>query len=186
MSLIQIDMFEGKGALIPTGTVLDFAGSIAPPGFIICDGAAISRTDYETLFNVIGTTFGIGDGSTTFNLPDARGRTTIGAGQGDGLTNRTLAEKLGSETVALTESQLASHNHIASGIVKPRALNGKGEKSSDPTARWMADASSDIYADSHNVEMGESPVSVTVQNAGSGEAHDNIQSSIVFNKIIKT
>ena len=66
-------------ALVPTGTVLAFAGSSAPSGFLLCDGRAVSRTTYTSLFSVIGTTYGSGDGSTTFNLPDMRGRVAVGS-----------------------------------------------------------------------------------------------------------
>jgi len=59
---------------IPSGVVFPFAGTTAPYGYLICDGRAVSRTDYADLFLMIGTTYGIGDGSTTFNLPDYRGR----------------------------------------------------------------------------------------------------------------
>lgn len=65
---------------IPAGSMIDFAGSAAPNGFLLCNGAAISRTAYASLFAVIGTTFGAGDGSTTFNIPDARNRARVGSG----------------------------------------------------------------------------------------------------------
>jgi microcystin-dependent protein len=65
---------------IPTGVFMPFAGTVAPAGFLICDGAAISRTTHAALFAVIGTTYGIGDGSTTFNIPDLRACTPVGAG----------------------------------------------------------------------------------------------------------
>lgn len=65
----------GSAALLmPTGVVLPFAGSSAPSGWLACDGTAISRTTYATLFAAISTSYGVGDGSTTFNLPDFRGR----------------------------------------------------------------------------------------------------------------
>lgn len=66
----------------PPGTVISFAGSTAPEGWMICDGAAISRTDYAGLFAAIGTLWGIGNGSTTFNLPDLEGRFLRGADNG--------------------------------------------------------------------------------------------------------
>ena len=62
-----------RGVLMPTGTVIAFAGVMPPPGWMECDGMAISRTTYAALFAVIGTTYGAGDGQTTFNLPDLRG-----------------------------------------------------------------------------------------------------------------
>lgn len=61
-------------AYLPAGSLVDFAGTSAPAGWLMCDGAAISRTTYADLFAVISTAYGIGDGSTTFNLPDFRGR----------------------------------------------------------------------------------------------------------------
>ncbi len=61
-------------AVTPPGTIQVYAGSVAPAGFLICDGSAISRTTYAALYTAIGGTFGGGDGSSTFNLPDLRGR----------------------------------------------------------------------------------------------------------------
>lgn len=95
----------------PTGSGSLFYGSIAPSGWLFCDGAAISRVTFSELFGVIGTVFGVGDGSATFNIPDFRGRSVIGVGAGAGLTNRILAATGGLEEVALSEGELASHNH---------------------------------------------------------------------------
>ena len=83
---------------MPTGSVIPYAGKSAPDGWLLCDGAAVSRTTYAALFTVIGTTFGSGDGSTTFNLPDLRGRVAVGVdsdanlGTRAGEKNRTLTE----------------------------------------------------------------------------------------------
>jgi microcystin-dependent protein len=88
-----------------------FAGSSAPTGWLVCDGSAISRATYSALFAVIGTTYGAGNGSTTFNIPDLRGRAAIGTGQGSGLTSRTLAQAGGEETHILTTTEMPSHNH---------------------------------------------------------------------------
>lgn len=77
-----------------TGTVLPFAGSTAPDGWLLCYGQAVSRTTYAVLFAVIGTTYGIGDGSTTFNVPDLRGRVAAGkddmGGSAAGVITKTL------------------------------------------------------------------------------------------------
>ena len=64
--------------LVPSGTVLPFAGTTAPIGFLLCSGQAVSRSTYPDLFAAIGTTYGAGDGSTTFNVPDLRGRVPAG------------------------------------------------------------------------------------------------------------
>lgn len=95
----------------PVGSGQEFYGSTAPSGWVLCDGSAISRTVFSELFGVIGVTYGVGDGSTTFNVPDARGRTLIGAGLGSGLTNRVLASTGGEEDVSLTVANLPGHNH---------------------------------------------------------------------------
>ena len=95
--------------LVPIGTILDYAAATAPDGYLVCDGSAVSRTTYAALFAVIGTTWGTGDGSTTFNVPDFRGRTSIGSGTGTGgnATAHALASTGGDEA-------LASHSHQAS------------------------------------------------------------------------
>lgn len=90
------------------GTVIDFAGAGVLQGYLACDGSLVSRSTYADLFTAIGTTWGAGDGSTTFALPDLRGRATVGLGAVDGTggTNWTLGLKGGAETVTLAENQL--------------------------------------------------------------------------------
>lgn len=92
MGLYQYDSTEDKLNLVagstnfsdaPVGAIFPFGGTDIPISFLLCDGSAVSRTDYEDLFNVIGTAFGTGDGSTTFNLPDLRDKTAVGVGNGD-------------------------------------------------------------------------------------------------------
>lgn len=73
--------------VVPTGSILPYAGGTAPDGWLLCDGSQVNRVDYKALFDVIGTTYGIGDGSTTYNLPDLRGRFPLGkAAAGTGST----------------------------------------------------------------------------------------------------
>ena len=104
----------------PTGTVLAFSGAAAPAGWLLANGQAVSRTDYAALFTAIGTAFGTGNGTTTFNLPDLRGRTVIGVGQGAALTARALAQTGGEEAHALTLQELPSHSHTApTGVTTP-------------------------------------------------------------------
>lgn len=93
------------------------AGAYETPddGWLLCDGRAISRVEYSNLFRKIGTAHGAGDGSTTFNLPDFRGRGFVGAGDGDasGHTNHVLGTKVGEQTHLLTssESGVPAHTH---------------------------------------------------------------------------
>ena len=92
--------------LLPTGAVTPFAGSVAPSGFLICDGSAVSRTGQADLFTVIGTTYGAGDGSTTFNIPDLRGKVPIGVSG-----SHALASTGGEETHTLTVDEMPAHTH---------------------------------------------------------------------------
>lgn len=91
---------------VPAGIIEPFAGTTVPAGYLLCDGSAVDRTTYATLFDVIGTTFGAGDGSTTFNVPDLSGRVPLGVSQ-----SHALGTTGGSETVTLTESELPAHVH---------------------------------------------------------------------------
>jgi len=77
----------------------------------LCDGTALSRTTYATLFSAIGTTYGTGDGSTTFNIPDLLGRVPVGAGAGSGLTARALGVKSGQQEITTVEYGDSAPNH---------------------------------------------------------------------------
>ena len=83
------------------GEIRIFAGNFAPLGWLMCDGSLQPISEYETLFNLIGTTYG-GDGQNTFGLPDLRGRVPLHMGQGAGLSPRVLGELAGAESVTLT------------------------------------------------------------------------------------
>lgn len=113
-----------SGTLVPPGSLLMFAGSVAPEGYLMCDGAAVSRTAYDDLFSVIGTAYGVGNGSTTFNVPDLRGRGPLGAGTGAGLTSRTLGGTGGSETVTLTTAQVPVHTHTGTTVADGAHVHG--------------------------------------------------------------
>lgn len=109
-----------------SGAVLPFAGANAPTGWLMCDGSAVSRTAFAELFASIGTTYGTGDGSTTFNLPDLRGRVAAGkdnmggtpanrlTAAGAGITGTSLGATGGSQTHTLTTAQMPAHNHAVS------------------------------------------------------------------------
>lgn len=153
-------------ATVPTGAILDFAGATAPTGYLLCDGAAVSRTTYAALFSTIGTTYGVGNGSTTFNLPDFRGRMSIGVGDGTatGHTDHPLGQAGGEETHVLTVTEMPSHSHVAYGALIPRGTGAQfRELTSSPG--------------SNNVSTG---------SAGGGQAHNNMSPFLTVNKIIKT
>src|SRR2546422_11724296 len=92
------------------GEIRMFAGNFAPAGWMFCEGQLLPISEYETLFNLIGTTYG-GDGQSTFALPDLRGRIPLHAGTGSDGINYTLAEQGGVESVTLTTNQIPAHTH---------------------------------------------------------------------------
>lgn len=149
---IADDNSAGGYPLIPVGTVLSFAGSSAPEGWLLCDGSAVSRTTYANLWATISTTYGSGDGSTTFNIPDAMGRTIVGAGAGSGLTSRTIATKSGGETSTIDTTNLPPHTH---GLNSHTHTLGNHTHTTyiDPpntgSGTVSADHAHSIYSDSH-------------------------------------
>lgn len=105
----------GTALLAPVGSIFLYGASAIPTGFLDCDASAVSRTTYAALFAVIGTVWGAGDGVTTFNVPDMRGRAPIGRGSGAGLTARALADSGGAETHPLVKAELPTHVHTIVG-----------------------------------------------------------------------
>ncbi|MFV1850553.1 MAG: phage tail protein [Thalassospira sp.] len=100
-----------SGAAVPVATILPFAGSVAPEGFMLCDGAELLASEYADLFSAIGSTYGVGQAAGSFKLPDLRGRSPIGVGQGEGLTERVVGATGGAEQHQLTVDEMPSHNH---------------------------------------------------------------------------
>ena len=98
--------------IIPAGVITQYAGSSAPSGWVFCDGTAYSRTNptYTRLFAAIATNYGVGDGATTFNVPDLRGRFSVGRNASDASFD-VLAETGGTKTESLTTAQIPSHTH---------------------------------------------------------------------------
>ncbi len=92
------------GQIIPVGF------NFAPVGWLLCDGSSLSIAEYQVLFTLLGTTYG-GNGQTTFNLPDLRGRGALGMGQGSGLQPYIQGQASGSENVTLVANQIAAHTH---------------------------------------------------------------------------
>jgi microcystin-dependent protein len=158
----EIDGIPAAPVELPIGTILDYGGTTAPTNFVECDGAAVSRTvTYDQLFTAIGTTWGVGDGSTTFNLPDFRRRVTVGAGgSGTGTLGNSEGDTGGSETHTLTESEIPAHTHTI-----PTGTGGTG-------ARFPA-------------TEGSFPSTVASGSTGGGGAHNNMQPSAVVMKVIR-
>lgn len=174
-----------SGAAFAAGMLMPFAGASAPSGWLLVNGQAVSRTTYADLFSAIGTTYGSGDGSSTFNLPDLRGRTIAGqddmggssanrlTNQSGGLNGDTLGATGGAEIHTLTTAEMPSHNHT--GNVDLRTNWEAGTSSLSPIgtgdARFDGSASSPSF---------------TTSSTGGDGAHNNVQPTIILNYIIKT
>jgi microcystin-dependent protein len=161
---------NGVGASLPVGSITQFAGSTAPSGFLICDGSAVSRTTFESLFNVLGVAYGEGDGSTTFNLPNLKGKIPVGY-DGNDTDFNTLGNTGGEKEHTLTTNELPSHSH--------RQLYA-----SNPTSgSWGRDISGVNY------NVISSPINfyngIFSGETGENQAHNIMQPYVVVNYIIK-
>jgi microcystin-dependent protein len=109
---LNADLLDGQHGSVysPAGMVSQFAGATAPTGWLLCDGTAVSRTTYAGLFAAIGTNYGTGDGSTTFNLPNLKGRIPVGLDSAQTEFN-TLNAPGGVKSTSLTVSHIPQHNH---------------------------------------------------------------------------
>ncbi len=157
--------------------------NFAPLGWAFCAGQLMPISQNQALFALIGTIYG-GDGRTTFALPDLRGRVPVGVGQGPGTSDYVLGENSGSEIAALTINNLPQHTHNASGTVTPGAGTGKITTSGDPTGNYPAQTTTTIYTGTNNAQMGQSPVTVTVQPAGGSQPFSIVQPYLALNYII--
>jgi len=173
----------GGGGGVPPGVVAPYAGSAAPEGWLLCDGSAVSRTTYAGLFAVIGTTYGSGDGSTTFNLPDLRGRVPVGRDASQAEFN-TLGEAGGAKTHTLTTAEIPAHNHGSAGNhthnVRYRSGGTLGPNDINDAAARMFGGSLDTS--SFSTLSGGAHTHASV---GGGQPHNNLQPYRVLNYIIK-
>lgn len=108
---------------VPVGVLYPFGGSVAPTDYLLCDGSAVSRTEYSELFNVIGTSYGEGDGETTFNLPNLKGKVPVGLDSND-TDFDTLGNEYGEKTHQLTIDEIASHTHTFTGTEHTHTFTG--------------------------------------------------------------
>ena len=108
---VDLPTASGTTAALPPGTVAMYGGASAPTGWLLCDGSAVSRSVYSLLFTAIGTTYGAGDGTTTFNLPDLRGRVAVGYAAG----GKTEVATLGNNDGRAENLRNINHRHMQSG-----------------------------------------------------------------------
>ncbi len=150
------------------GEIRIFAGNFAPAGWAFCDGQILPIADYETLFNLLGTTYG-GDGEETFALPDLRGRLPVHQGNGF-----VLAEQLGAETVTLTASHMPAHSH-------PQLGSADAASQHQPANNVFASTTVDVYVSGGPFV----PLAPNAASAvGGSQPHDNRQPSLCVNYII--
>lgn len=175
--------------LAPVGVLMPYAGASAPSGWLLCDGSAVSRTTYSGLWDVLrnGTSsspYGNGDGSTTFNVPDMRGRAPVGAGTGTGLSARSRGDSFGTETHALSIAELASHTHTGTtgaGSAHNHTINTATTTGASSGAQRQTNSTSTLTTSSESAHTH----TFTSDSTGSGTAHNNMQPSLVANYIIK-
>jgi microcystin-dependent protein len=144
------------------GEIRMFGGNFAPVGWAFCDGQPMPISENDTLFNLIGTTYG-GDGQNTFNLPDLRGRLPMHMGTGPGLSNHVIGETGGVETVTLTVQQIPVHNHA------PLAVSGSGNQATPQGGVWAGAATSRYSSNAPDQPMNNG----LVVSAGGSQPHEN-------------
>jgi len=150
-----------------------FAGNFAPSGWMFCDGQLLPISEYETLFNLIGTTYG-GDGQSTFGLPDLRSRVPIHQGS-NGSSNYVLAQIGGTETVTLTVQQIPQHSHVPVG-------RGAGSESPNPANMYWGESDVAQYAAANST--GATMNANAVGTAGQSQPHDNMLPFVCVSFII--
>jgi microcystin-dependent protein len=177
--------------LVPPGVVTPYAGAVAPLGWLLCNGQAVSRTTYADLFGSIGTAFGAGNGTTTFNVPDLRGRMPLGLDNlGGGSANRvtdaaadTMGGAGGTETHTLTAAQQADMPVVDDGTGgNPRVaarLTAVTDNTTGPAGQPAG------YVLASWPPHGESVVTNASRADGGGQAHPNMPPYLALSAIIK-
>jgi microcystin-dependent protein len=149
--------------------------NFAPQGWAFCNGQLLPINQFDTLFNLIGTTYG-GDGQSTFALPNLQSRVIVHQGQGLGLSNYIIGGNGGVETITVTPSQIPNHNHAAA------CSSSAGSQSSPVGNLWAADAAG-LTAEYSNSQNGQVNAAAIGQSGGS-QPHENRMPFLAMNYII--
>ncbi|MGV7116502.1 phage tail protein [Paenibacillus kyungheensis] len=156
------------------GEIRMFAGNYAPEDWAFCDGQLLSISEYQTLFSLLGTTYG-GDGQTNFAVPDLRGRLPIHIGTNSGIAY-TLGQKLGSETNTLQTSELPAHTHLVKATSDTATVN-------TPANNTWASTASNLYSNVTTTDLTSMDSTAISSNIG-GQAHNNMMPSLTISFII--
>lgn len=165
------------------GEIRAFGFGFIPVGWLACDGSTVSISQYQSLFNLIGTTYG-GDGVQSFKLPNFNGQAPLGAGQGPGLSAYQLGGTVGSTTVTLTANQMPQHNHSIVGIVASSADTYAKPNATSRLSRVFA-AGTILNSYSDQPVTGKLAPE-TLAMTGGGSPHENMQPYLVVNFAIAT
>jgi len=173
----------------PSGIMVDFAGTAAPTGWLLCDGSSYSTGTYPALFAAIGYAWG-GSGAN-FNVPNMSRRVSVGSGgSATGTLGNTVGSIGGEETHTLTTPEIPAHNHPASSVVTdPGHLHGitEGDNSNVNNENFTTKtATNSPYSQNTLTAVTGITVATTISNTGGGGSHNNMQPSAVVTKIIKT
>lgn len=171
---LYVDRFNNVGDIKLSVKSSDFYG------WLKCDGRSLSRTAYAVLFAVIGTSFGSVD-SNSFSLPDSRGRVLGTLGQGAGLTNRALGASIGAETHTLTSGEMPVHNHSITDPGHTHTWNHGTEGDDSGNGGSYSEFTQIPGSISNAIES--STTGVTVNNAGDGGAHNNMQPTLFIGHV---
>ncbi len=167
-----INDYEPQDSSSPfIGSIMMAGFNYAPQGWLFCNGQLILISEYDTLFTLIGTTFG-GDGQNTFGLPDLRGRIPIHQGQGPGLSNYFIGQSAGVENVTLTVNQIPAHNHS---ILASTSSGSLGSPAGDYIAVNADGIASYASSSDGNLNIG------SIQAQGGNQPHNNIQPCLAIN-----
>jgi len=165
-----------------TGVIKIYAGTTAPIGYLIANGSEVSRTTYADLYNIIGTTYGVGDGSTTFNLPNLTGRVVVGKSGDTEFDN--LGETGGEKNHTLTINEMPSHAH---NVTDPGHIHNINQLRSSTSGSQTTNIllSTDTSSTLGTYNTNSTTTGITIGTNGTGNSFNNLQPYIVINYIIK-